>query len=104
VSQHTTSADKILQMGNNLNVYLFTNRKSFSKYPFIYPIIEKDKRIEEFYLAELEKTPLPKLIITDELLDRFNDDLRSKFDKILQDHYEELYVKKESYSIWKLKK
>jgi hypothetical protein len=106
VSQYTTSADKILVMGNNPNIYLFTNRKSSSRFPFIYPIIEKDKRIEEFYLAEFEKTPLPKLIITDKFWKSFNDDLRDKLDRILQNHYEKLDVKLEkgeSYSIWKLK-
>ena len=106
VSQHTTSADKILEMGNNLNVYLLTNRKSSSRFPFIYPIIEKDKRIEEFYLAELEEPPLPKLIITDGYWKLFSNELKSKLDKTLQEHYEKLDVKLEkgeNYSIWKLK-
>jgi len=106
VSQYTASDDKILEMGNNCNVYLFTNKESSSKYPYIYPIIEKDKRIEEFYLAELEKSSRPKLIITDYFYELLSNNVKSKIYEILQEHYEKLDVKienGESYSIWKLK-
>jgi len=103
IAQHTTSSDKILVMGNDLAVYLFSNRESSSRYPFIYPIIEKDKKIEEYYFAEFKNNPLPKLIIIDWHCNSFSNDLRSKLAKILQDNYEDLEVQlnNRSYVIWK---
>jgi len=107
VTQCTTNADKILEIGNDLNVFLYTDRESSSRFPYVYPIIEKDKRIEEYYLTELEKSPLPKLIVTDYYWKFFSDDLKNRLNKILQEHYEKVDVKLERgefyLSIWKLK-
>jgi len=104
VSQYTTSADKILVMGNDENVYLFTNRVSSSKYTYIFPIIGIDKNIEVSYLTEFDKFPLPKLIITDDHFTILSDDIRNKLTMILREHYEMLDINLEkNYSIWKLK-
>jgi len=107
VSQYTASDDKILEMGNNCNIYLFTNRESSSKYPYIYPIIEKDKRIEEYYLAEMEKSSRPQLIITDYLYELLSNNIKSRINEILQENYEKIDVNTKNgeiyYSIWKLK-
>ena len=107
ISQYTDRSDKILEMGNDLNVYLFSNRESSSKYPFIFPIIENDK-LRELYLAELENKPRPKLIITDWSWQYFGNNSSNKLKIFLQDNYENLdlnLVRSDgnSYSIWKLK-
>jgi len=64
IIKNTGTDDKILVIGNSSHYYLFPDRMSSSKYPYCYPIIEKDAKIEAEYYSELINKQ-PRLIVVD---------------------------------------
>jgi hypothetical protein len=99
IINNTGENDKILVIGNSTNYYLFSNRMSSSKYPFCYPIIEKDRKIEDEYCTELIDKK-PKVIIIDFFWEVLDVRIKQRIKKILDDNYNYIDRKINNINIW----
>lgn len=99
IVDNSNENDNILIYGNDLNMYLKSNRYTTSKYPYQIPIIDinEDLKKEFFNQIELDK---PKLIIISHFsLIFFNHELKNI--EFLKD-YECIYSEKDQYTVYKL--
>jgi hypothetical protein len=99
IKNNTVKDDKILVIGNSTNYYLFSDRMSSSKYPFSYPIIEKDKNIEDEYCKELVSKK-PKLIVVDFFWEVLDSRVKQRIERILDEYYTRIDSKINNLNIW----
>jgi hypothetical protein len=99
IKKYSDEHDKILVFGNSNNYYLCSGRMSSSKYSFCYPVIEKDKKIEDEYFLELERNK-PKVIIADLFWNSFNKRIREKFETRIRVNYDRIEKEFDNAIIW----
>lgn len=109
IGRETNEDDNILVFGNRVNIYLNTNRFTYSKYPYQIPVISIDDKLKNDFKNEI-KNSLPKLIIVyDDVVDdkvfKGNDVSKELFldcfGEVI-DKYE-YYYDSDNYYIYKLK-
>ena len=95
ITQNTNPTDKILVKGNQCSVYLYSERKCATRFPF--PLGSSLSR--EHYVTDAEKA-LPKLIIQGGIVNSWDG---FSLETLLNEKYQLLETDIENVEVWKLK-
>lgn len=86
VNQYTDKNDNVLQLGNETNFYLLSNRKYKGKYFYQLPVILFDNKIANEFIREL-KEDLPAIIVDYWGDNKLNYEVGNKINDILKKKY-----------------